>query len=143
MSDSLIKLTVNPEVSSLDFANAILISGFRVPALRTRRVASTIDVKRNESLIISGLFNNEEERVKTGIPFLVRLPIIGEIFSSSRFQRNETELIVVVTPTLVDPMRPRPRDVLRFAPDTVLPAREALEPRLPRPPQAAPPQPPQ
>ena len=143
ISDSLIKLAVRPEVSSLDFANAILIQGFRIPALRTRRIESTVDVKRNESLIISGMFNEETERVKTGVPLLMDVPILGQLFSSSRFQRNESELIIVVSPVLIDPMRPRPRDVLRFAPDTALPAREALEKRLPRPQQAAPPQPPQ
>jgi pilus assembly protein CpaC len=143
ISDSLIKLAVRPEVSSLDFANAILIQGFRIPALRTRRIESTVDVKRNESLIISGMFNEETERVKTGVPLLMDVPILGQLFSSSRFQRNESELIIVVSPVLIDPMRPRPRDVLRFAPDTALPAREALQKRLPRPQQAAPPQPPQ
>jgi pilus assembly protein CpaC len=73
----------------------------------------------------------------------MQIPILGQLFSSSRFQRNETELLVVVTPSIVDPMRPRPRDVLRFAPDTTLPAREAIQKRFPKPPQAAPPQPPE
>ena len=68
ISDSLVKLRVRPEVSSLDFANAVLVSGFRVPAFRTRRVESTVDVRRDRSLIISGMFGTEEERVKTGIP---------------------------------------------------------------------------
>lgn len=130
VSDSLIKLTVAPEVSDLDFSNGILISGFRIPALRTRRVETTVDVQRDQSMIISGLFNNSQERVRTGIPYLQDLPIIGALFSSTRWQSNETELLVVVTPVLVDPRDPRPQDILRMLPDTALPARPAIEKRL-------------
>ena len=131
VSDSLIKLTVIPEVSSLDFVNALLLQGFRVPALLTRRIESTVDVKRNTSLVLSGLFNNSDERVKTGVPILMNIPILGQLFSSTRFQKNESELIVVVTPTIVDPLRPRPEDVMRLQPDTTKPAVDALKRRLP------------
>lgn len=131
ISDSLVKLRVRPEVSSLDFVNAVLVSGFRVPAFRTRRVESTIDVRRDRSLIISGMFSTEEERVKTGIPLLMHIPILGQLFSSTRFQKNESELIVIVTPVIVDPMRPPPEHTIRLLPDTTLPARDALEKRLP------------
>jgi len=131
VSDSLIKLQVVPEVSSLDFVNALLLQGFRVPALLTRRMESTVDVKRNTSLVLSGLFNNSDERVKTGVPILMNIPILGQLFSSTRFQRNESELIVIVTPTIVDPLRPRPEDVMRLQPDTTKPAVDALKRRLP------------
>jgi pilus assembly protein CpaC len=131
VSDSLIKLTVVPEVSSLDFVNALLLQGFRVPALLTRRIESTVDVKRNTSLVLSGLFNNSDERVKTGVPILMNIPILGQLFSSTRFQRNETELIVIVSPTIVDPLRPRPEDVMRLQSDTTKPAIDALKRRLP------------
>jgi Flp pilus assembly secretin CpaC len=127
LSDSLITLAVRPEVSSLDYTNAVIIAGFRVPALRTRRVETTVDVRPSQSLIISGLMSEERERVKNGIPFLMDIPILGSLFSSTRWQSLETELLVVVTPTIVDPYRPRPRDVLRIQPDTVLPTREVLE----------------
>jgi pilus assembly protein CpaC len=133
ISDSLIKLQVIPEVSSLDFANAITLQGFRVPAFRTRRVNSTLDVRRNQSLIISGMFTGEEENVKTGLPFLMNIPILGQLFSSTRWQRNESELLVVVTPEVVDPLRPRTRDILRFPADTTRPANEALRRRRPPP----------
>ena len=136
ISDSLVKLRVRPEVSSLDFGNAVLVSGFRVPAFRTRRIESTVDVRRDRSLIISGMFNTEEERVKTGIPLLMHIPILGQLFSSTRFQKNESELIVIVTPVIVDPMRPPPERTIRLLPDTMLPARDALEKRLP--PEGAP-----
>ena len=131
VSDSLVKLQVIPEVSSLDFVNAVLFQGFRIPALRTRRIESTVDVRRNTSLVLSGLFNSEEERVKTGVPLLKDIPILGNLFSSSRFQRNESELLIIVTPVIVDPLRPRPEDVMRLQPDTTKPALEALRRRLP------------
>ena len=131
INDSLIKVTLSPEVSSLDFTNAITISGFRIPAFRTRRVHTTVDVKRNQSLIISGMFNEEREKVRTGVPGLMDLPIIGALFGSTRWQRNESELLVIVTPDLFDPARPRARDVVPLAPDPSRPAQEAIEKRLP------------
>ena len=127
LNDSLITLAVRPEVSSLDYSNAVIIAGFRVPALRTRRVETTVDVRPNQSLIISGLMSEERERVKNGIPYLMDIPILGSLFSSTRWQSLETELLVVVTPTIVDPNRPPTRNILRLAPDTLLPTREVLE----------------
>jgi pilus assembly protein CpaC len=126
ISDSLIKLTVIPEVSSLDFANAITLQGFRIPALRTRRINTTLDVRRDQSLVISGMFNSEDEKTRTGIPFLMDIPILGNLFSSTQFQRNESELLVVVTPVIVNPMHPRAQDLMRFVPDTARPATDAL-----------------
>jgi Flp pilus assembly secretin CpaC len=130
VSDSLIKLDVTPEVSSLDFTNGVFLSGFRIPALRTRRVSTTVDVPRDQSMIISGLFINEQERTKTGVPYLQDIPILGQLFSSTRWQNNESELLVVVTPVLVDPRDPRPQDILRLLPDTALPARDAIKDKL-------------
>jgi pilus assembly protein CpaC len=129
VSDSLVKLTVTPEVSTLDYTNAVVLSGVRVPALRTRRVESTLDVRRDESLVISGMFNSEEEKVRTGIPILKDLPILGVLFSSTRFQRNESELLVIVRPVVLDPMALRAIDTVRTMPDTVLPAGDQIERR--------------
>jgi Flp pilus assembly secretin CpaC len=130
LSDSLIKLRVETEVSSLDFGNAIIIQGFRIPAFLTRRVSTTLDVKRNQSIVLSGLFNDSRERVRTGIPLLMNVPILGALFSSTRWQKNESELVVIVTPVMYDPFRPRPQDAPRIVPDTTLPARDVLAPRL-------------
>ena len=130
VSDSLIKMTVTPEVSSLDFVNGINVSGFRIPAFRTRRVETTVDVKRDQSMIISGLFSTERERIRTGIPLLMHIPLLGQLFSSTRWQNSDTELLVVVRPVLVNPHAPRVLDTLRLKPDTALPAKESIEPRL-------------
>jgi pilus assembly protein CpaC len=134
ISDSLIKLAVRPEVSSLDFANGIDISGFRIPALRTRRASTTVDVKRNQSLIISGLFSDDRQRTRTGIPLLMDIPFIGALFGNSSWQSTQTELLILVTPTIVNPMAPPSRSILNIVPDTALPARDAIEKRLPPPP---------
>lgn len=131
LSDSLVKLHIRPEVSSLDFGNAIEISGFKIPALRTRHMETTIDVRRDQSLIISGLMDDERQKTKQGIPYLKDIPILGSLFSSTNWQRNETELLVVVTPVITDPMHPRPQDIIHFTTDSILPAHQALEPRLP------------
>ena len=127
LSDTLIQLALTPEVSALDYTNAITISGFKVPALTSRRVQSTVDVRRGESLILSGMFDDVWNRSKTGIPLLMNIPILGELFSSTQWQHNETELLIVVTPIVIDPLSPRPQDVLRLMPDTALPAREAMK----------------
>jgi Flp pilus assembly secretin CpaC len=134
ISDSLIKLAVRPEVSSLDFANGVNISGFRIPALRTRRASTTVDVKRNQSLIISGLFSEDRQRTRTGIPLLMDIPILGALFGTSSWQSTEQELLILVTPTIVNPMAPPSRSILNIVPDTALPARDAIEKRLPPPP---------
>ena len=118
---------MRPEVSTLDYANAITISGFRIPALQTRRVETTVDVRPNQSLITSGLLSETRDRTRTGIPFLMDIPILGALFSSTRWQKNETELLVVVTPSIVDPLHPPARNILRVLPDTTLPAREVIE----------------
>ncbi len=133
LSDTLIRLHLRPEVSNLDFSNAITLSGFRIPALTTRRVESTVDVRRGESLILSGMFDDVWQRNRTGVPLLQNIPILGLLFSSTQWQHNETELLIVVTPVVVDPRAPRAQDVLPIVPDTTLPARDAIEPRLARP----------
>jgi len=133
VSDSVIRLHLRPEVSSLDFNNALVISGFKVPALRSRHIESTVDVRRDQSLIISGMMDDERQKTKEGIPFLKDIPILGSLFSSTTWQRNETELLIIVTPVVTDPLHPRPQDVMHFSPDSILPAHEALEPRLPAP----------
>jgi pilus assembly protein CpaC len=132
LNDSLVKLRVEPEVSSLDYSNSVLLSGFRVPALRTRRVESTVDVLTNRSLIISGMFNEERSQIRTGPPFLSNVPILKHLFASQQWQNNQSELLVVVTPIIVDPNKPRTIDLLTFASDSVVPARSALEARSTR-----------
>ena len=92
---------------------------------------------QDRSLIISGLFNEEREQVRTGLPFLGSIPILGALFGSSRWMRNESELIVVVTPVIMDPNNPRAADMLNLTKEATPPALPALQKRLPptKPPQ--------
>lgn len=138
VADSLVRLWVRPEVSSLDYANAVTIAGFSVPALRTRRIESSVDVRNDQSLIISGLFNEEREQVRTGVPGLMKIPILGALFSSTRWQTNESELLVVVTPMLVDPAAVDASLQLPLLKDQRVPAVDALRKRIPPPPPPTP-----
>ncbi|MDX1429519.1 MAG: pilus assembly protein N-terminal domain-containing protein [Rhodothermales bacterium] len=108
LSDDLIKLAVAPEVSTLDFGNAIQASGFLIPALRTRRANTTVDLLQGQTLAIAGLLSNEEQKTKVGVPLLKDIPILGFLFSSERFERAETELLVLITPVIFDPLAPPP-----------------------------------
>ncbi len=104
MSSKHISLNVAPEVSELDFQNALRTQGFLVPAISTRRAATTIELADGQSFAIGGLMrDNVRESVKK-FPFLGELPIIGALFRSSSFQKNETELLIIVTPHLVKPL---------------------------------------
>ena len=99
-----INLNVSPEVSELDFSNALRTQGFTVPAITTRRASTTIELADGQSFAIGGLLrDNVKESVKK-VPFLGEIPILGALFRSSSFQKNETELVIIVTPHLVKPL---------------------------------------
>jgi Flp pilus assembly secretin CpaC len=111
-----------------------VLSGFRIPAFRTRRITTSVEVKKDQSLILSGLYSQNREQTRTGVPFLMDIPILGALFGNSTWTNNETELLILVTPQVINPNAPPPSQVLRIVPDTSLPARDAIEKRLPPPP---------
>lgn len=96
-----INLYVAPEVSSLDFGNGIEISGFRVPALRTRKAETTLELKDREVLVVGGLFTEEENEIRTKVPILGHIPLLGYLFSNTRTTRTESELVLVVSPYVI------------------------------------------
>jgi len=99
-----INLNVAPEVSELDFSNALRTQGIIVPAITTRRASTTIELADGQSFAIGGLLrDNVRESVKK-VPFLGEIPILGALFRSSTFQKNESELVIIVTPHLVKPL---------------------------------------
>ncbi|HSF68298.1 MAG TPA: type II and III secretion system protein family protein, partial [Nitrospiraceae bacterium] len=104
MNSKHISLTVAPEVSELDFQNAIRTQGFVVPAITTRRAATTIELADGQSFAIGGLMRDNVRETVKKFPLLGELPIIGTLFRSSSFQKNETELLIIVTPHLVKPL---------------------------------------
>ena len=98
-----IRLRVNPEVSSLDFANGVQISGFTVPALSTRRVDTEVELESGQSFLIAGLLDNNATESFSKIPGLGDIPILGKLFQSRAITKKNTELLVIVTPELVRP----------------------------------------
>jgi pilus assembly protein CpaC len=99
-----IHLQVAPEVSSLDFTNAVEVSGFDVPAIDIRNVKTEVEIGDGQSFAIGGLLDNNETKTFEKIPFLGDIPILGKFFQSVQKTRNNTELIVIVTPEFVDPI---------------------------------------
>lgn len=99
-----INLKIVPEVSALDFTNAVTISGFKVPALTTRRARTIVDLKPDQSLAIGGLIQIEDRKTLTKFPILADIPVLGALFRSTDFVRNETDLIIFVTPEIVKPL---------------------------------------
>jgi pilus assembly protein CpaC len=104
LSDGRISLRVRPEVSELTSAGAVTISGTTIPALTTRRTETTVELASGQSLVIGGLLQNSHNNSYTKTPGVGDLPILGALFRSNAWQRNETELVIVVTPVLVRPV---------------------------------------
>ncbi len=101
-----IKLHVRPEVSTLDFANAVTLSGFTVPALATRRVETHIELAQGQSFVIGGLIDDRVTENLSRIPGLASVPVLGALFKSRSESRSKTELVVLVTPEIAEPIQP-------------------------------------
>jgi len=99
-----IRLTVTPEVSSLDFANGLVFQGFNIPAISTRRVQTEIELESGQSFGIGGLLDNRTTESLSKIPGLGDIPLFGKLFQSRTINKNKTELLVLVTPEIVRPM---------------------------------------
>ncbi|HKP33652.1 MAG TPA: type II and III secretion system protein family protein [Sphingomicrobium sp.] len=104
LGDGRISMRVRPEVSELSNENAVTLNGFTVPALTTRRAETTVELGSGQSFMIAGLLRNTASNNINKAPFLGDLPILGALFRSTSFRRNETELVVIVTPYLVRPV---------------------------------------
>jgi pilus assembly protein CpaC len=104
LSSKKISMQVSPEVSDLDFSNGVQFGGFVIPALTTRRVSTTVELGDGQSFAIAGLLKNNVRDVVSKFPLLGDIPVLGALFRSTSFQKNETELIIIVTPHLVKPM---------------------------------------
>jgi pilus assembly protein CpaC len=97
-----IKMHIRPEVSALDFANAVTFSGFLIPALSTRRIDTDVELMPGQSFVIGGLIDNRVQDTYNKIPGLGDIPLLGKIFQSRSRQKNNTELLVLVTPEFPD-----------------------------------------
>ena len=105
LSDGIINLVVEPEVSSIDPSASVSINGLVVPGLLTRRAKTVVELRDGQSFAIAGLLRNDFQDTVRQLPILGSLPIIGSLFRSTGFQKQETELVMIVTPRLVKPMR--------------------------------------
>jgi pilus assembly protein CpaC len=104
LSDGRISLRVKPEVSQLDYSNAVTAGGTSIPGLITRRAETTIELGSGQSFMIAGLLQNNHNNNFTKTPGAGDVPILGALFRSNAFQRNESELMIVITPYLVKPV---------------------------------------
>ena len=106
LEDKKIRLKVAPEVSALDYANALTISGFLIPALTSRKAETEVELSDGQSFAIAGLMDNRLTNTISKVPGLGDIPILGNLFKSKALDKNKTELMVMVTPTVVQPLEP-------------------------------------
>jgi pilus assembly protein CpaC len=104
LGDGRISMRVRPEVSQISTAGSVTLNGFVVPALTTRRAETTVELGSGQSFMLAGLLQNNNNNSIQKAPFLGDLPILGALFRSTSYQRNETELVIIVTPYLVRPV---------------------------------------
>ena len=106
IAGDVIRLKLRPEVSSLDFNNGVILAGFRIPALSTRRAETDVELRDGQSFAIAGLMNNISQTDRQAVPILSSLPIIGNLFKSKAERAEQTELMVLITPRLVRALDP-------------------------------------
>jgi len=106
MADGTIHLKVKPEVSTLDYSNAITLSGFVLPALSTRRVESDMSLADGQTFAIAGLVDNRVTELMQKVPGIGDIPILGKLFQSKSLNKSKNELLVIVTPHIVRPLTP-------------------------------------
>lgn len=99
-----IRLELEPEVSTLDFVNGVKFDGFLIPALRTRRAKTGVELRDGQSFALAGLLDNNESQTISKVPGLGDIPVLGNLFKSKQFQKNESELMFIVTAQVVKPV---------------------------------------
>jgi pilus assembly protein CpaC len=101
-----IRMYVKPEVSTIDLANAVQLSGFTIPALATRRMETNVELKLGQSFVVAGLIDDRVTDQMSRIPGLSSIPILGQIFKSRSDRKSKSELVVLVTPEVIEPIDP-------------------------------------
>ncbi len=122
--DGSIELKVSPEVSALDYTNAVTIAGYTIPALSTRRAETSVVLKSGQTFAISGLLDKRTTDMYSKTPGVANVPILGQLFKSKGVTHSDTELIVIVTPTIVDPF------IESTPPEEPKPAIPVLDPKV-------------
>jgi pilus assembly protein CpaC len=106
--DGTIRIKLSPEVSTLDYTNAVTISGFTIPALSTRQTETEVEIQNGQSFIVSGLLDHRTTEIMSKIPGIGSVPILGALFRSKNFNHSVVELVILVTATVVDPLATSP-----------------------------------
>jgi pilus assembly protein CpaC len=107
-SDGSIRLKLSPEVSTLDYTNAVTISGFTIPALSTRRAETEVEIQDGQSFMVSGLLDHRTTEIMSKVPGIADVPILGQLFRSKNFSHSVVELVIIVTARVVDPLTGTP-----------------------------------
>jgi pilus assembly protein CpaC len=122
LSDGLINLKIEPEVSQLDTSNPVQVAGISVPPLIVRRASTTVELRDGQSFVIGGLLQSTGKNAISQLPWLGDVPVLGALFRSASYQKDETDLAIVVTPRLVRPARPG--DMIKTPLDSSLPVND-------------------
>jgi len=109
LANGVINVSINPTVSELDFANAVTISGTTIPALTERSATTTVELRDGQSFAIAGLLQADNQRNITQLPWIGSVPVLGTLFRSSSYQKDQTDLVIIVTPSLAQPAAPGAR----------------------------------
>ncbi len=146
LKDGLINLKIDPEVSELDSTQGVSIGGVAVPGLIVRRASTTVELKDGQSFALAGLLQSVNASDLSQLPWIGNIPILGALFRSTSFQRRETDLVIMITPRIVQPIVPgqiarSPLDITKRANDaelflggqTDLPRRNAMPAQAPLP----------
>ena len=124
LQEGLINLKIEPEVSQLDPSHNVAVgNNISVPALTVRRASSTIELRDGQSFVLAGLLQNESATAQQQLPWIGDIPVLGALFSSRSYQKNETDLVIIVTPRIVRPTRPG--ETVGTPLDNTLPANDA------------------
>lgn len=130
--DGTILLKVNPEVSALDYSNAVTISGYTIPAISTRRADTEVELRDGESFTISGLLDHRTTVLLSKVPGIGDVPVLGELFRSKNNSHSVVELVVIVTATVVDPLHgshPAPENPKMSLPNLTVGAFDKANPK--------------
>jgi len=106
LPDGIINIEIEPEVSQLDPTNTLRLNGFDIPSLIVRRAHTTVELRDGQSFAIAGLLQSTHSKTLSQLPWVGDVPVLGALFRSSSFQKEQTELVIIITPHLVEPAAP-------------------------------------
>ncbi len=106
LRDGLINLVIKPEVSEIDTAHTVTVAGTSVPGLITRKASTTLELRDGQSFMLGGLLQNQSTTAQDQLPWVGDVPVLGTLFRSSQYQKNETDLVILVTPHIIHPLAP-------------------------------------